>query len=247
MEIVALVNQKGGVAKSTSTYNLAYLKAKAGKSVLMVDFDPQRSLTILCGMVSEKLEYTISDVMQGHDPFDCGYHVEKSGLENLYIIPSSIEFAEVESEMSKQQSRERLLKKQLMKFDGEFDYIFIDCPPQLGILTTNALVAATQVIIPTKAEYLCYQGVRDLKRTIQTVREKFNPDLQLKGVMVTMYERKINDQNDMVDLFRREGTVVGIVKKSADVYRHILSGKPVVAALPKSEPARSYIKIAKII
>ena len=121
MEIVALVNQKGGVAKSTSTYNLAYLKAKAGKSVLMVDFDPQRSLTILCGMVSEELEYTISDVMQGHDPFDCGYHVEKSGLENLYIIPSSIEFAEVESELSKQQSRERLLKKQLMKFDGEFD------------------------------------------------------------------------------------------------------------------------------
>lgn len=247
MEIVALANQKGGVAKSTSTYNLAYLKAKEGKRVLMVDFDPQRSLTILCGMMPGETEYTICDLIQGQDPFDCGYNVEKSGLENLYIIPSSIEFAEIETEMSKQTSREDILRKQLIHFEGEFDYIFIDCPPQLGILTTNALVAATQVIVPTKAEYLSYQGVRDLKRTIQIVKEKFNPTLRFRGVLITMYERQINDQRDILELFRREGCVIGMIKKSADVYRHVISGVPMVAALPKSEPAIAYAEIAKII
>lgn len=245
MEIIVLTNQKGGVAKSTSTYNLAYLKAKEGKSVLMIDLDPQGSLTILCGMMPGQTEFSICSLIDGKDPFDCGYLVEKTGLKNLYIIPSDIDLAETEQIMVGKTAREKILKKQLSKFDGEFDYIFIDCPPQLGILTTNALVAANKVIVPTKSEYLSYRGVRALKRTIQTVQEEFNPNLFFEGFLVAMYEARINDQRDILEQFKKEGRIIGIVKKSADVYRNILDGIPVVMANPKCDVSIAYTEIAE--
>lgn len=244
MKIIALANQKGGVSKSTSTYNLAYLKAKEGKNVLMIDLDPQSSLTILCGMMPGETEYCVCDLMNGRDPFDCGYPVEKTGMDNLYIIPSDIEFAVTEKELILKMSREKILKKQLAAFKGEFDYIFIDCPPQLGILTTNALVAATDVITPTKPEYLSYRGVRALKNTIKTVQEEFNPSLKFDGFLISMYEKKINDHKDLVELFAKEGPIVGIVKKSADAYRDVLKGLPVVAENPKSDVSRVYLEIS---
>ena len=246
MEIIALANQKGGVAKTTSTYNLAVVKAQAGKKVLMVDLDPQASLTILCGMMPGKEKFSVCDMFNlNTDPFDCGYEVAASGLDNLYIIPSDIELAEVEQTLSGKTAREKILKKQLDKFEGEFDYIFIDCPPQLGILTTNALVAATKVVVPAKAEYLSYRGIRALKRTIQTVTEEFNKALTLEGFIITMFEKVINDQKDMLEQFKKESAVLGIVKKSADAYRSILDGTPVVISDTKSDVSKAYIEIAK--
>ena len=211
----------------------------------MIDLDPQASLTILCGMMPGKEKMSICELFDlNTDPYDCGYAVEKSGLDNLYIIPSDILLAETEQTLSGKYEREKILKKQLSKFEGEFDYIFIDCPPQLGILTQNALEAANKVVIPSKAEYLSYRGVRAIKRTIANVQEGGNPNLSLEGFIITMYEKVINDQRDMVEQFEKEAPILGLVKKSADAYRSIVDGTPVVISDKKSDVSVAYKEIA---
>lgn len=247
MEVIAFANQKGGVAKTTSAHNIATLKAMAGKRVLMVDIDPQASLTILCNFMPGKTEFSVCNLFDGKtDPLDCGYIVKSTGLENLYIVPSDIELAETEQNITGRTAREKILKKALKSFEEYFDYVFIDCPPQLGILTTNALVASDKVITPAKAEYLSYRGIRALKRTIQNiVEENLNEKLSFEGFIITMFEKNINDQKDMLEQFKKESSILGIVKKSADTYRSVLDGIPVVMSAPKSDVAQAYKGIAE--
>ena len=175
--------------------------------------------------------------------------MESTGLDNLFIIPSNIDLAVTESKLVVGRNSDVQLRKAVLKLKPYFDYIFIDCPPQLGTLLINALVAADEVIIPVKTEYLAYRGLKALMNTIADVQSgdgdrSLNPDLVLTGIIATMFKAKTNDNQDVLTLLESKSTVLGVIRDSADVNRTIVDGKPVVLANKKTRAAKEYMDIS---
>lgn len=254
MKVVSLANQKGGVAKTTSTYNLAAIKAKEGKRVLMIDLDPQCSLTISVGLEQRAAELeglsTVSLFDKKIDPITVPITVETSKLDNLYIVPSDISLAVTEQQLLSISNRERQLKRAINAFEGYFDYVFIDCPPNLGTLLNNALTASTDVIIPVKTDYLSYRGLNDILSTIENIKhgdgaDSLNPNLKVDGIIGTMYRKNLNDHQDVLTLLKKKGKVLGVVKESAEAVRTQVDGIPVVLARPSADVSLQYQEIAK--
>lgn len=196
---IAIVNQKGGVGKTTTTQNLGCGLSQAGKKVLLIDFDPQSSLTVCLGHDdTDKLQYTIATLMQmkmedeqlpAKESFIQHYKNEKEQIDYDYI-PCSMELSAVEVSLVNAVCREQILKNVLQSLKDDYDYIVIDCSPSLGMLTINALAAAQAVIIPVTPEYLSAKGLEILLRNILRVKRKINPELEIEGILFTMYRNR---------------------------------------------------------
>lgn len=194
---IAVFNQKGGVGKTTTVINLSACLASKGKKVLMIDIDPQGNTTSGIGIDKNDLQYTIYDVLiNGMEAKEC---ILDTNQENLYIMPSSVQLAGAEIELTAINKRELKLRECIDSIKENYDYIFIDCPPSLGLLSINALSAVDSVLIPIQCEYYALEGVSQLMNTIKLVKKNLNPELEIEGVVLSMFDGRTNLSIQVVD------------------------------------------------
>ncbi|EYE88649.1 sporulation initiation inhibitor Soj [Fervidicella metallireducens AeB] len=195
-KIISIFNQKGGVGKTTTNINLSSYIASLGKKVLTVDIDPQGNTTSGLGVDKNELEYSMYDVIMGISPEKA---ILNTVVENMDIIPASVELAGAEIELTAKLNRENKVKEALSKIKDKYDYIFIDCPPSLGLLTINALTASDSVLIPIQCEFYALEGVGQLMNTIQLVKKSLNNSLEIQGVVMSMFDGRTNLSIEVVE------------------------------------------------
>ena len=245
MKVIAIANQKGGVAKTTTTHNLGVALAETGKKVLLIDLDSQASLTISVGLEPLEAERTIVDVLRkdGLPLMECVQRLS----DRLHIVTSIIDLAPMEMELLSRASREKILDRALRPVREQYDFILIDCPPQLSILTINALSCADGVVIPVKTDYLAYRGLTQLQDSIQEIQELINPGLKVLGVIATLYDTRVADDREILALLRKEYNLLGVIKRLAVAKKGIYDGLAAVEQAPNSDLAREYVAIAEMI
>lgn len=245
-KIIAVTNQKGGVGKTTSCVNLAAYLADAGKKVLLIDIDPQGNACSSVGVELENNQKSIYEVLIGEA--NIKEAIYPSVMKNLDVVPSTVDLSEAEVDLVYMDNRERVLKEALTNIRERYDYIFIDCPPSLGLLTVNVLTATDSIIIPIQCEYFALVGLSQLMNTVRLVKMQLNPGIEIEGVLLTMKVNRSNLVNQVSDEIRKyfgDTVYETTIPRNIRLAESPSHGKPIVLYDNKSKGALAYRSLAE--
>ena len=244
-KIISVANQKGGVGKTTTTVNLSTILAKKGKKVLLIDTDPQGNATSGLG-VSKDVELSVYDILIGDTEFN--ETLQETAIKNLKVCPSNISLAGAEVQLVSMMSREQRLKTKLDKIKDQYDYILIDCPPSLGLVTLNAFTASDSVLIPVQCEYFALEGLGQLLNTVNLVKKHLNKNLEIEGALLTMYDARTNLSNQVVKEVKKyfeDKVYKTVIPRNVRLSEAPSYGMPITVYDPRSKGAKAYEKFAK--
>ena len=244
-KIISVANQKGGVGKTTTTVNLSTILAKKGKKVLLIDTDPQGNATSGLG-VSKDVELSVYDILIGDTEFD--ETLQETAVKNLKVCPSNISLAGAEVQLVSMMSREQRLKTKLDKIKDQYDYILIDCPPSLGLVTLNAFTASDSVLIPVQCEYFALEGLGQLLNTVNLVKKHLNKNLEIEGALLTMFDARTNLSNQVVKEVKKyfeDKVYKTVIPRNVRLSEAPSYGMPITVYDPRSKGAKAYEKFAK--
>ena len=246
MRVIAVANQKGGVGKTTTTISLGAALAEKGRRVLVVDLDPQGNATTGLGVDGRQFEQSVYDVLLNDVPMvDI---VEPTGFANLFVAPATLDLAGVEQELTSVISRELRLKKALESVVGDFDFVFIDCPPSLGLITINAFAAATEIMVPVQTEFYALEGLTQLQRIVDLVQRNLNESLKIKTVILTMYDSRNTLSIDVAAEVRRhfpDELCQTVIPRTVRLAEAPSFGQPITVFDPSSKGAKAYRSLSE--